>query len=227
MKRFGIRCFALVALVASLARPVNAQFIISPTGGVINSGGPGFGTLTETWDQSGLLTGFTNGVTSFDSYIAGNPLHTSNFEGFEWFSNSGSTSASVTYDMGAIGSFDRLALWNEETSGIGRLNLSYSTDNVNFFSLASNLTPTDNPLVGIYTPYGADIFSFGPTSFQWVRFDMDLCPQQNPGNFPGCAIGEVAFRTSGEEVVPEPATMSLLATGLAGMAAARRRRKKA
>ena len=41
------------------------------------------------------------------------------FAGFEWFSNSGTTAAVVTYDLGAVITIDRLALWNEESSGIG------------------------------------------------------------------------------------------------------------
>jgi hypothetical protein len=39
------------------------------------------------------------------------------------------------------------------------------------------------------------------------------------------AWGDVEFASGPQETVPEPATMTLLATGLAGMAAARRRRR--
>jgi len=39
------------------------------------------------------------------------------------------------------------------------------------------------------------------------------------------AFDEVRAQYGGQEVVPEPATMTLLATGLAGMAVARRRKK--
>jgi hypothetical protein len=88
---------------------------------------------------------YTSGVTNFDAYIATNPLHTSTFAGFEWFGNAGTTTATVTYDLGSVRSFDRLALWNEESSGIGLLDLWTSIDGTTFTSLASGLTPFDNP----------------------------------------------------------------------------------
>lgn len=61
------------------------------------------------------------------------------------------------------------------------------------------------------TFFGAN---FGLTSDQGVAGDLSL-------GVDGAGSGQ---STGGEEVVPEPATMTLLATGLAGMAAARRRK---
>ena len=61
------------------------------------------------------------------------------------------------------------------------------------------------------TFFGAN---FGPTSSQGVVGDLSL-------GVDGAGSGQ---STGGDDVVPEPATMTLLATGLAGMAAARRRK---
>ena len=203
--------------LSTIAVPAGAQTIIAPTSGVIDAGGPGFGTLTETFNQAGLSTGYTSGVTDFDTYMAGNPTHTSIFSGFEWFSESGTTAATVTYDFGATVTVDRLALWNEETSGIGRLILSGSLDGMAFTQLGI-YSPTDNPLAA----YPADIFSFTAASMRYVRFDMAGCPQANPGTFSACAIGEVAFRTAG--AVPEPATWGLMILGFGAIGGAKRRR---
>jgi hypothetical protein len=101
----------------------NAGAIVSATSGVINSGGPGFGTLTETLNQAGLALGYTSGATDFDTYLASNPVHTAVFAGFEWFSNVGSKTASVTYNLGSANSISAVALWNEESAGIGVLDL--------------------------------------------------------------------------------------------------------
>jgi hypothetical protein len=168
--------------------PVGA--IISPVSATIDAGGPGFGSINDTINQRGLASTFTSGVTRFDTYLATTPLHTDIFAGFEWFSNSGTTGATVTYDLGAVITIDRLALWNEESSGIGTLNLLSSKDGVTFTPLVSGLHPTDNPVAD----YPADVFAFKPTGARFVRLVASDSPQPDPGSFPAAAIGEVAFR---------------------------------
>ncbi|TAK92357.1 MAG: PEP-CTERM sorting domain-containing protein [Burkholderiaceae bacterium] len=214
---------SFVACMASFAPNVAAGVIQSPTSAVIDLGGPGFGSITNTLNQAGLSSGFVSGVTDFDTYIGTGPTHTLIFGCCEWFSNSGTTSATVTYNMGAAYNIARLALWNEESSGIGSLDLSTSLDGITFSTLALGLVPTDNPLAD----YPADVFSFATTSAQFIRFEMSGCPQALPGSFAACAIGEVAFDVvQGAQVVPEPASVILFGIGLFGFAAVRHKKKQ-
>ncbi|UAJ12949.1 PEPxxWA-CTERM sorting domain-containing protein (plasmid) [Polymorphobacter megasporae] len=145
-------------------------------------------------------------------------MHSLAFAGNEWFSNYGSTTAQVTYDLGSVKSINALALWNEETSGIGTLALTGSADGVTFNAIGTYM-PIDNPLAN----YPAQVFSFAKTSVEFVRFGMSDCPQPNPGSYPSCAIGEVAFRTA-SGTVPEPAAWTLMIAGFGLVGAALRRR---
>ncbi len=212
-------CVAAIAGLGAVL-PANAA-IISAVSGVINSGGPGSGTLSETFNQSGLSAGYTSGVTGFNTFVA-TTTHTNLFtdfvDVFEWFSNEGTDSASVTYDLGSVVKIDKMALWNEESSGIGLLDLLFSTDGTTFSSLLSGLTPTDNPLAD----YLADVFSFASTDLRYVRMDMSRCPQPVAGIYNACAIGEVAFNQVA--AVPVPAAGLLLLGALGGLGLMRRRR---
>lgn len=220
--------FVAIATVAALvAAPpaVEAQdVIVSAVSGVINSGGPGFGALSSTFDQSGLLSGYTSGVTLFDTFLASGPLHGTAFAD-EWFSNIGTTSASVTYNLGSVMNINRLALWNDEGVGAATFDLFGSVNGVDFFALALGLIPTDHTTLD---PYLADVFGWAGQNLQFVRMDISGCPQTGiNGGIDFCAIGEVAFAAGQPQVpVPEPGTFLLMLSGLLGLGFVSYRRRE-
>lgn len=215
------RIMCAVLLTAASAG-ASAGVIVGATSAVIDSGGPGFGNIADTYNQNGLFVDYVSGVTDFDTYIATNPLHSPAFPSSEWFSESPRTSASVTYNLGTARNIAALAYWNEEFAGVSRIDLLTSLDGVNFTSAASGLFPTDNPE---NAPYRPDVFRFDAVNAQFLRLDLSGCPQGGE-NTTWCAMGEVAFNAVEAPVseVPEPASLGLLGLGLAALAARRRRR---
>ena len=206
------------AVMFAVARPAAADAVLSAVGGTINAGGPGLTPLVVSFDQSGLIIPYVSGVTNFDHYLLSGPTHITPFF-FEWFGNEGSTTASVTYDLGQLHPINRVALWNEDDSGIGLLSLFGSSDGSSFFPLVQDVEPRNNSQGHAY---GADVFGFSATALRYVRFDLSECPQPDILPFPACAIGEVAFAEAA--AVPEPASAALLGLGLTAVAVMRRRR---
>ena len=175
----------LAMVMASFVKPAEAAVIISPVSATASSQINPTGNIGNTIDQSGLSIGFTSGVTDFDTYIASDPIHNANVLADEWFSAIGTTTATVTYDLGSVFTLDRLALWNEDFTGIGNFNILSSTDGVNFSTILSGVSPIDNPSA---INYPVEVINFGSSvDAQFIQFDITSCPQNR------CGIGEVAF----------------------------------
>lgn len=217
------------ALSAAALSSAQAGVVVSAQSAQIIAGAPGVGAISSTYDQYGLINDYVSGVTDFDTYIASNPLHVWDFSVvdagttyyYEWFSNFGTTTATVSYDLGEVYDVHGLALWNEDGNGIGKLNILGSLDGLTWTSLGSNLSPT-NHAEGL--DYGADVFSWSTTPVRFVKLEASQCPSSSA--WVGCSIGEVAFNAT---AVPEPSSIAMAGLGLAlvGAVATRRRRQQA
>ncbi len=215
----------VAALSAALLSTAQAGTIVSAVDATVLSGGPGIGDIADTYNLFGLFNDYVSGVTDFDSY-AFTALHDFEYKGQEWFSNEGTTSSVVSYDLGKVQNIQGMAFWNEDGTGVGKLNLLGSTDGTNWFSLLSNLRPTDNTFE---VAYKADIYSWQSVALRYVKLEMSACPQTQPASniLIACGIGEVAFNASpATTTVPELNPISMGALGLGLMALGLRRRRQ-
>jgi len=211
---------ALSTAVLSVAQ---AGTIVSAVDATVLSGGPGIGDIADTYNQFGLFNDYVSGVTDFDTYTA-TELHDFEYLGQEWFSNVGTTSTVVSYDLGKVLNIQGMAFWNEDGTGASRLNVLGSTDGISWIGLLSNLRPTDNTFEA---PYKADVYSWQSVALRYVKLELSGCPQTQPANniLISCGIGEVAFNASPTLAVPEmnPAGMGVVGLGLMTLALRRRR----
>ena len=85
----------------------------------------------------------------------------------------------------------------------------------------AGITPPDNPI----DDYGPTFWEFAPRPNKgWWTLEMFFCPQPDPGSFPACAVGEVAF---GGAASPEPGTWAMLIAGFGLFSSAARSRRQA
>lgn len=194
-----------------------ASVIVSPVS-ILNSpsaspGGTGTGfQAINAINQSGLTINFTSGVTGFDPYIASNPIHTNFSQSMEWFAATGETSETLDLDLGSTINLGLLVLWNEETYGVGNVEVFSSTD-ATFTSMTSlgSFSPIDNPL----GTYPAEVFDMTDASTRYVRMTFTSVSGSVP-----ISVGEIAFGTA----VPEPSSAALLGLVSLGLLFRRSRR---
>lgn len=152
------------------------------------------GDLQNAINQAGLSVKFVDGATDFDAYLAQQPTHDVLYFGYEWFSQAGVTSATLIFDMGAVTTMDRLAMWNEESSGIDSFTIAYSTDGITYTTVPGTFSPTNWPSYPQTTAYTANIFQLGGITGRYVKMQI-TCPQAG-AIYPGCSLGEIAFSTT-------------------------------
>jgi hypothetical protein len=209
---------SLMALFLMQPQTASAGVILSPTSVVLNTAGnfSSADPIENTINQAGMDTPFTSGVTDFDTYMAGNPLHNYGYT-TEWFSPTGVYSGTIIYDLGADYSLSQMALWNEDASGLATVSMYTCPDSA---CSTSTFIGTFDPTPNTYgVDYPAQVVPFVGTT-EYVELFV-TGPGPNDG-WDGLAMGEVAFDTSS---VPEPSTFLLLGGGLAAVIWRRARRK--
>jgi hypothetical protein len=167
-------------------------------------------------NQSGLSVGYTSGVTDFDTYIASNPTTFHGSGSNIWSASAGVLTGNFDFALGGSYLLDGMALWNliGDSSAIRDFNLLLA-DNPSFSGAVTvgSFTALNN--LGSGSNAAAQVFTFNPTAASFVRLEI-----QNTWDASAfaAAFNEAAFRGAPVAPVPEPATCSLVLSGMLALA---------
>lgn len=148
--------------------------------------------ITNHIDLSGLATPFGQGQ-DFVVYDPANQPHVTQWNGNETYLQLPGISAAnpltIDYDMGFVGTFNKIAIWNEEAHPANAFDVEYSLDG-STWTAAQSFTVGTNPITG---GYGATVLEFDCAfSARYIRFSHTDSGTYRPEE-DLIAIGEIAF----------------------------------
>ena len=194
MKQFCIIAAAWLLAALFISPATFAGVIIQPVAASTDMG-TSVGSPDNVINQSGLLVGYTSGVTDFDDYYFSTPGHNSDDNNAIWASGSPFLPGNFDFDLGGMVLIESMIIWNcDNQRGVYGFNL-LADDNPAFSSptvLGSFLVDNDGPGDRM-APHP---LPFAPTLASHVRMEIISNNGPDPLNV---QMGEVAF-----EQVPEP-----------------------
>lgn len=223
--RLSLICAAIIG-IAAVAFPERANAGAITSGSVYNNTAgelPGAFGVDLISDQSGLSSGYTDGVTDFATFTGSGVTHaTVESAGGTWLSAGiPSFPFFLDFDLGAGQGVLSLALWNGTAGNTADISgFSVFTSSVADFSVSTLAGNFINP-IGVGGPEPVTVFDLIDSVGQYVRLQVN----SYYGNSCCTGIGEVAWDVGSVTAVPEPATLGLFGLGLAGLVLLRRRAK--